>query len=702
MKFVALVSGGKDSCFNILHCLKQGHELAALANLHPIDTSEQELDSFMFQTVGHDIVAYYDRCTGLPLFRQPIRPNSSKNVELNYTCTENDEIEDLFKLLSDVKEKMPDIEGVSVGAILSSYQRTRVEDVCARLNLTALSYLWQRDQLELMKEMCLMSKQDSTSDHAKMDARIIKVAAVGLDQTSLNQSLPQMLPKLKRLNEIYDVHICGEGGEFETLVVDAPFFSEGSLNVVSHLPNIAHSKDGVFSTQLEIEFNERKNDLYLEEYLKELPTPPMLNEKWMDLLQHLKELKTLPNDLGINTLDLSTTKPSISAEVSVAQLKDVLYISNIRARDVSMNVQEQADDVFLQLSSILETKKIAPSQGLYCSLIISDMSHFAQINNVYSQFFSVKKYGPLPPARACVGSTCLGAGFLLQLSVIFDATESYAGPGSTIVSNRKKDGLHVQGRSYWAPCNIGPYSQAIWSFKDPNKVAYVSGQIALDPPTMEMLEKDANLQTVVSLRHFDTLKNTINAERQLLLTCYTVDNDVVPSIIGTWSLYCGEMADVSEHWTDKQPDSIKSLIIVIVSEIPRKALCEWTGVSCEDLVYEDEESYVDELQEEGVAECSKFIFANKPQAARELHEVVVTNSRGKRYFITGFADSLNELLIILKSIIIEYKVTLYYNPRSLQKNKIPLDISSKIEWYPVLHVYDNKGTSRMFGFHVMA
>ena len=35
MKFAALISGGKDSTFNILECLNQGHELIALINLCP-------------------------------------------------------------------------------------------------------------------------------------------------------------------------------------------------------------------------------------------------------------------------------------------------------------------------------------------------------------------------------------------------------------------------------------------------------------------------------------------------------------------------------------------------------------------------------------------------------------------------------------------------------------------------------------------
>jgi diphthamide synthase (EF-2-diphthine--ammonia ligase) len=35
MKFVALISGGKDSIFNIIKCIENGHELIALINLYP-------------------------------------------------------------------------------------------------------------------------------------------------------------------------------------------------------------------------------------------------------------------------------------------------------------------------------------------------------------------------------------------------------------------------------------------------------------------------------------------------------------------------------------------------------------------------------------------------------------------------------------------------------------------------------------------
>lgn len=67
MKVAALLSGGKDSCYNMLQCVKRGHEIVCLVNLLPGLHSFQihhfienkavnELDSFMYQTVGHTAI----------------------------------------------------------------------------------------------------------------------------------------------------------------------------------------------------------------------------------------------------------------------------------------------------------------------------------------------------------------------------------------------------------------------------------------------------------------------------------------------------------------------------------------------------------------------------------------------------------------------------------------------------------------------
>lgn len=76
-----------------------------------------------------------------------------RHHKLSYSMTPGDEVEDLFILLNEVKRQMPSISAVSSGAIASDYQRLRVENVCSRLGLISLAYLWKQDQSLLLQEM---------------------------------------------------------------------------------------------------------------------------------------------------------------------------------------------------------------------------------------------------------------------------------------------------------------------------------------------------------------------------------------------------------------------------------------------------------------------------------------------------------------------------------------------------------------------
>lgn len=53
MKVVGLVSGGKDSCFNMMKCVADGHEIVCLANLYPSNRGADEIDSYMYQSVAY-------------------------------------------------------------------------------------------------------------------------------------------------------------------------------------------------------------------------------------------------------------------------------------------------------------------------------------------------------------------------------------------------------------------------------------------------------------------------------------------------------------------------------------------------------------------------------------------------------------------------------------------------------------------------
>jgi diphthine-ammonia ligase len=87
-----------------------------------------ELDSYMYQTVGHDVIHLYKDCLEVPLYRQEIRGVPIEQGS-DYVETAMDETEDLYELLKKVKAAHPDLQAVSVGAILSNYQRIRVESM---------------------------------------------------------------------------------------------------------------------------------------------------------------------------------------------------------------------------------------------------------------------------------------------------------------------------------------------------------------------------------------------------------------------------------------------------------------------------------------------------------------------------------------------------------------------------------------------
>ncbi len=61
-------------------CCHHGHDLIALGNLCPALDSTDELDSYMYQTVGHQVVAAYAACANLPLFRRRLIGSTKQQV----------------------------------------------------------------------------------------------------------------------------------------------------------------------------------------------------------------------------------------------------------------------------------------------------------------------------------------------------------------------------------------------------------------------------------------------------------------------------------------------------------------------------------------------------------------------------------------------------------------------------------------------
>lgn len=208
MKYLALVSGGKDSIYSIHRLQRDGHQLAGLLYMK---SSGEYQDSYMYQTVGSEIVQLLGECLDVPIFVHETGCRSI-NQDLTYKEEDGDEVEDLYIAVRRIRECL-DFQGVSSGAILSRYQKNRVEHICRRMDLCSLAPLWERPQKELLAEMVSEG----------IEARIVKVASSCLGKECLNMGLREVYEHLEK-NSGSDPNFCGEGGEYESIVVDCPMF----------------------------------------------------------------------------------------------------------------------------------------------------------------------------------------------------------------------------------------------------------------------------------------------------------------------------------------------------------------------------------------------------------------------------------------------------------------------------------------------
>eukprot|EP00889_Picochlorum_renovo_P008211 jgi/Picre1/35241/NNA_002703.t1 len=454
MKVLALVSGGKDSCYNALLCERHGHTVVALGNLYPDDPDVEELDSYMYQTVGHTLIKAYSECTGLPLFRKRI-VGTSVEQGLVYSGSRGDEVEDLALLLMYAKEQMPEITAVSSGAIASDYQRSRVEHVCARLGLVSLAYLWHQPQSLLLKRMI----------ESHIDARLVKVAAAGLYPSKhLGASLADVSGHLHHLRDFYGIHVCGEGGEYETLTLDCPLFRCGRI-VLDESEIVVAVEDSMAPVA----------------WLK----PISFHIEWKDGEQEgVSEIFEVPEEYSgeyvQQTLDDGGPVAGVRVEVEGGgELYDGAYGScHGYCVKTSPDLRFEEDQICQAFGQLLSTMKekiermgFTLDHGVFCTLFVSDMAYFGHLNEVYAHFFPSVN----PPSRATLELS--GDSSMLMAVHVLCTNPRY----QHAVERRV---LHVQSMSEWAPSCIGPYSQAT-SY---HGLVRFAGQIALDPPTLTLVK----------------------------------------------------------------------------------------------------------------------------------------------------------------------------------------------------------------------
>jgi ABC transporter with metal-binding/Fe-S-binding domain ATP-binding protein len=205
--WVSLFSGGKDSSWALYRALEEGLDVSRLLTVHPAG------DSYMYHTPATELAALAAESVGVDLVE--VSPDDFGADDVDDAGAQGDaELEPMEAALGEIAaEDEFDLAGVTAGAVESEFQTNRIRAMCDRLEVDLFAPLWQRDPVELAEAML----------DAGFEIRIVQVAAYGLDESWLGRRYDaEALDDLIALREEYGVHPLGEGGEFETYVVDGP------------------------------------------------------------------------------------------------------------------------------------------------------------------------------------------------------------------------------------------------------------------------------------------------------------------------------------------------------------------------------------------------------------------------------------------------------------------------------------------------
>lgn len=196
---MALYSGGKDSNLALWHATRKKIKIECLLSMIP-ETAE----SWMFHFPNAEWTTLQAKAMGIP------------SVQVTVSSLGESEIKELDTAISGLKRSL-NIDSLISGVVESSYQKSRLAQICEREELELLTPLWKRDSTELISDML----------NLKFDIRFVRVSALGLGEEWLGRKLDRKaLTELTFLSQKYGFHLVGEGGEYETFVCDSPLFKQ--------------------------------------------------------------------------------------------------------------------------------------------------------------------------------------------------------------------------------------------------------------------------------------------------------------------------------------------------------------------------------------------------------------------------------------------------------------------------------------------
>jgi diphthine-ammonia ligase len=197
MKVGVLFSGGKDSTYAAYLAKKHGLDVSCFITLF-----SKNPESYMFHTPSISQVEKQAEVMNIPLLIQKTQGQKEK------------ELGDLKKVIKKAKENFG-INGIVTGTVESVYQASRIQKICDDLDLDCFNPLWQKNQLELLKDLV----------ENNYEVIITGVFAYPLDEKWLGRAIDKtLIEDVSILHDKYKISPAGEGGEFETFVLNCPLF----------------------------------------------------------------------------------------------------------------------------------------------------------------------------------------------------------------------------------------------------------------------------------------------------------------------------------------------------------------------------------------------------------------------------------------------------------------------------------------------
>lgn len=194
MRVAVLFSGGKDSNLALLEASEE-HEVACLVTMRP-----RSLESWLFHYPNAHLVKLQAEALGLPLIERECPDDEAGSLVA------------LKSALGEARRRYA-VEGVVTGAVKSEYQASRFAAVCRELGLDCINPLWGRDEVELLEEVV----------ERGIEAIFTRVAGYPLSRSLLGRRIDRGVVELLARLRSY-VNPSGEGGEYETFVLDSPLF----------------------------------------------------------------------------------------------------------------------------------------------------------------------------------------------------------------------------------------------------------------------------------------------------------------------------------------------------------------------------------------------------------------------------------------------------------------------------------------------